>query len=200
MTRRTILALLFLCAVVEANWNIQFGTGAVHNFSTNLEFGNSTIDADYETRPFQTPLYYSVLTGISNWKVELIHQKIFLKNPTGELQSFGISHGYNLLLFNYETSFNDWVVGGGAGVVIVHPEVGFADHFYEPGYLLTGPAFQIYIQRKFFLSNSFYLSAESKFTGGRAHFSVASMPVSAPNFALHALFGAGWEFGRTKHL
>jgi hypothetical protein len=188
---KTLFLLLILCHVACAEWHIEAAIGAVHNFETILEFGQQRIDADYQTRPFEGPLYYSIRTGGSRWDVELIHQKIFLENAIGDLEKFGISHGYNLLVFNYQWHASGFIVRAGLGPMIVHPEVRFRGRVFEPGYNMTGPAFQLSVQKKIHLPNRLFLSGEAKFTAARARFKIDEFDVSAPNIALHALFGFG---------
>ena len=184
---------LFACRVANADWFVEGAVGLVHNFSTDLTIDSQTIEADYETRSFEGPLYYSVRAGHRSWDVELIHQKIYLQNPSGELQSFSVSHGYNLILLNYTRPIGDFMVRIGGGAVLGHPEIRIREEFFEPGYKLTGPAFQLSMQRKFSVSNRFFFSAEGKITAGRAHFSINGSEISAPNIALHALLGFGLE-------
>src|SRR5688500_18397402 len=102
MIRESTLLLILLLngSFAYAGWHIEGAVGFVHNFSTGLKIDAFTIDADYETRSFDRPLYYSVRAGSTPWDVELIHQKIYLQNPAGEVQAFSVSHGYNLILLN----------------------------------------------------------------------------------------------------
>jgi hypothetical protein len=188
---KSLLLLLMLCGSASAEWHVEGAIGAVHNFSSTLRFGEQTIDANYETRPFESPLYYALRGGSWHWDVELIHQKIFLKNPDGDLERFAISHGYNFLLLNYRWHIAELMIRFGAGAVIAHPEVRLRGSVLEPGYNMTGPGFQISVQKTFFLSNRFFVNAEAKFTAARAQFTIDQSDVSAPNVALHALFGFG---------
>jgi hypothetical protein len=189
----TLLFLLFLNCSFADNWQIEGSLGFVHNFSTELKIDTLSIDADYETRSFEGPLYYSIRAGSAFWDMELIHQKIYLQNPSGELQGFAISHGYNLLLLNYARQAGDFILRIGGGAVLAHPEVRFRETSFEPGYNLTGPAFQISVQKKFLVSNTLFLTGEAKFTAARASFSINEHKISAPNIALHVLFGFGGQ-------
>ena len=192
--RSTLLFLLLLnCSFADDDWHIEGSVGFVHNFSTDLKIDAFTINADYETRSFEGPLYYSVRAGSALWDVELIHQKIYLQNPAGEVQSFSVSHGYNLILLNYAWRIDDFIIRVGGGAILAHPEIRFRENFFEPGYNLTGPAFQVSVQKKFTVSNRLFLSAEGKVTAARAHFSINGSEISAPNIALHALFGFGLQ-------
>jgi hypothetical protein len=181
------------CSFADADWYVEGSAGFVHNFSTELKIDALTIDADYETRSFEGPLYYSVRAGSARWDVELIHQKIYLKNPAGEVQSFSVSHGYNLILLNHGWRIDDFIIRVGGGAILGHPEIRIRENFFEPGYKLTGPAFQVSVQKRFSVSNRFFFSAEGKISAARAHFSIEQSRISAPNIALHALFGFGLQ-------
>ena len=195
MIRQGTLLIVFLlaCGFADAEWYLEGGVGFVHNFSTELKIDVLTINADYETRSFEGPLYYSVRAGSALWDVELIHQKIYLQNPAREVESFSVSHGYNLILLNHGWRTGDFIIRVGGGAVLAHPEIRFRENFFEPGYKLTGPAFQVSAQKRFPLSNRLFFSAEGKFTAARAHFSINESEISAPNIALHALFGFGLQ-------
>jgi hypothetical protein len=187
----TLLILLFLNSSFADDWHIEGSVGFVHNFSTKLEIDAFTLDADYETRSFEGPLYYSIRAGSVLWDVEFIHQKIYLENPSGEIQGFAISHGYNLIFLNYARRIGDFILRVGGGAVLAHPEIRLHENSFEPGYNLTGPAFQISVQKKFSVSNTLFFAAEAKLTTARANFSINESEISAPNTALHALFGFG---------
>ena len=192
MIRGTILLfLLFLNSSFADHWHIEGSVGFVHNFSTDLKIDVATIEADYETRSFEGPLYYSIRAGSAFWDIELIHQKIYLQNPSGEVQGFAISHGYNLILLNYVRSIADLEIRLGGGLVLAHPEVRLSGNSFEPGYNLTGPAFQVSLRKKFSVSKILFFTTEAKLTAARANFSINENEISAPNIALHALFGFG---------
>jgi hypothetical protein len=188
-----LIVLMLICDFADAGWHVEGSVGFIHNFSTDLTIDALTINADYETRSFEGPLYYSVRAGFAPWDVELIHQKIYLQNPEGEVQAFSVSHGYNLILLNYASRIYDFIIRVGGGAILAHPEIRFHENFFEPGYNLTGPAFQVSVQKKFPVSNRLFFSAEGKVTAARAHFSINDSEISAPNIALHALLGFGLQ-------
>src|SRR5688500_9990826 len=110
MIRQITLLLILLPAwgFANADWYVEGSAGFVHNFSSELKIDALTINADYETRSFEGPLYYTVLTGSGRWDVELIHQKIYLQNPAGDVYSFSVSHGYNFILLNHGWRIGDF--------------------------------------------------------------------------------------------
>src|SRR5215208_2818559 len=69
----------------EQGWTFQTSLGVVENLETQLTIRQSgfeeiELDADYETRPFESPFYYSLRagrwSGRGGWELELIHLKL----------------------------------------------------------------------------------------------------------------------------
>src|SRR5215216_7185469 len=115
----------------EQGWAFQTSLGVVENLETRLTIRQSgfegiELDADYETRPFESPFYYSLRAGRWNgrggWELELIHQKLYLRNRPPEVQQFGISHGYNLVMVNHGWDVRRLILRAGVGAVLAHPE------------------------------------------------------------------------------
>jgi hypothetical protein len=50
------------------------------------------------------------------------HDKLYLSNPTKEIEQFAISHGFNRITLNRSMERGDVIWRVGAGVVITHPE------------------------------------------------------------------------------
>jgi hypothetical protein len=214
MKHRTILLALVLLlpalpALAEDGWVVQGSFGAVANLETSLEirqkgFETIKLDADYETRPFESPQYYSLRAGWwhgrSGWEIELIHQKIFLQDPPPEIQSFSISHGYNYLTLNRAWEARGLIWRVGAGAIIAHPENEVRGRVLDPddtnlsgGYHLTGPSLQAGVEKRFALGERWFAGLEAKATVARAVVPVAGGEAEAPNAALHALLGLGYR-------
>lgn len=211
--RSTVLALLACALAAPAGaadgWVFQGSIGAVANLETSLEirqdgFDAIELDADYETRPFESPLYYSLRAGRwrgrSGWELELIHQKIFLLDPPPEIQGFAISHGYNLLTINRAWEARGLVWRIGAGAVVAHPENEVRGRELDPedtnlagGYHLTGPSLQAGAEKRFALGEQWFLGLEGKITAARAVVPVAGGEAEVPNAAFHALLGIGYR-------
>jgi hypothetical protein len=219
-----VLLLVFLLVPplrAETGWTFQLSLGEVANLDTSLKIrqeGEPTLDldADYETRPFESPFYYSLRAGRwvdhqgghRAWELELIHQKIFLTNRPPEVQHFAVSHGYNLLTVNRAWGVRDgrlflWRIG--AGAVVAHPENEVRGRALDPddtnlggGYELTGPVLQIGIEKRFGLSllgkTHWLLDVEGKASAARAVIPIAGGEADAPNAALHLLVGFGWQY------
>ena len=204
-----LLALLAAPAVAEEGWTFQASVGEVYNIDTSLEirqegFETIDVDADYETRPFESPLYYSLRagrwTGRTGWELELIHQKVFLQNRPPEVQHFAISHGYNLLTVNRAWDLRGLLWRIGVGPVIAHPESEVRSRVLDPedtnlsgGYHLTGPVLQLGAEKRFDLGERWFLGIEGKASIARATVPVAGGEAEVPNTAVHALVGIGWR-------
>jgi hypothetical protein len=207
-----VLLLGCLAAPAAAQqWSVEASVGAVTNLETSLEvrqegFETLRLDADYETRPFESPLYYSLRAGRwrdrRGWEIELIHQKIHLQDPPEEIQSFAISHGYNLLTLNRAWAPRGWTFRLGAGAVLAHPEstvrgrrVPEDGGLLDSGYHLAGPVVQAGVGRQLLPGERWRLGLEGKVTAARAEVPVAGGEADVPNVALHLLLGLGYRSG-----
>ena len=129
-----ILALAALAIPSHAfavdQWSLQIFGGAPLNFNFPLTIHQSghpdlKVTGNYESRPLEVPYYYAWRLGAWDgnraWEIELVHNKLYLKNKPPEVQEFSISHGYNLLTVNRAWKENGFIFRGGLGVVITHP-------------------------------------------------------------------------------
>jgi hypothetical protein len=189
-------------ANAQSKWTAEVSLGTAHSFGSTLSIEQSSfpaveIEADYETRPFEDAPYYMWRIGRHSknhgWEIELIHHKAYLSNPTAAVQHFEISHGYNLLLANYTWSWNSILLRAGAGPVITHTEATVRGLSSSTGYSFTGPSVQFAVGRRFYITHSFFANVEGKFTASRARVEIAHGEASAPNFAIHALAGIGFQ-------
>jgi hypothetical protein len=193
----------------EDGWVFQGAVGVVENLETSLTIRQSgspdiEVDADYETRPFESPLYYMLRAGRwrgrAGWEIELVHHKLFLPNPPAEVHDFSISHGYNLLTVNRAWEARWLILRAGAGVVVAHPENTVRSRTLDPsdtnlsgGYHLTGPVLQLAAEKRFALGERWFIGLEGKITGARAEVPVAGGDADVPNVAFHGLVGIGWR-------
>jgi hypothetical protein len=196
---------LLLAAPLSAQWTFQVSLGEAVNLETSLEIRQEgsppiELDADYEGRGFETPLYYSLRAGRSGWELELVHQKLFLENRPPEVQRFDVSHGFNLVTVNRAWERPRFVWRIGAGAVIAHPEnevrgreLDPADTNLSGGYHLAGPVIQAGIEKRFEVGRRWLLGVEGKASAARAEVPVAGGEAEAPNAALHLLFGVGFQ-------
>ena len=208
---RKMILLAFLGAALPAaaqdGWVFQASLGAVANLETPLTIRQSGFEeietggAEYETRPFESPVYYSLRAGRwrggVGWELELIHHKIYLQDPPPEVQHFAISHGYNMVTVNRAWERGGFVWRAGLGPVVAHPENQIRGRVLrDAGYELTGPVVQAGVERRFVLGERWFVSLEGKATAARAEVSVADGEAEVPNAALHGLLGIGYRWRR----
>src|SRR5262249_10285342 len=106
---------------------------------------------------------------------------------------FRITHGYNLVMLNHAWSWNNFILRAGGGAVVAHHETIVRGLAEPEGYHFTGPVFQVAGEERIFFGR-FFVSVEGKLTAARAHVPVALGEASAPNVALHGIFGGGFRF------
>jgi hypothetical protein len=188
-------------------WGLELSTGSAYSFRTRLSLRQSGFEevrlrGRYETRPFEDAPYYSVRLswwrGGGGWEVELLHHKVYLANPPAEVQSFQVSHGYNLLTLAHAWPRRSWVLRAGGGIVIAHPESRVrgasgpvTGGLLDTGYFLTGPAFEVGVGRRWHLGRWAFLATEGSLTLARARVPIAVGDATVPNAALHARVGLG---------
>jgi hypothetical protein len=194
-------------------WSLEVAGGAPYNFPIPLTVQQPgepdiNITADYETKPFKAPFYYVIRIGRwednKAWEIETIHHKIYLKNTTDEVESFSISHGYNTLTLNRAwLNKKDFIWRIGAGLVLAHPESNIRDQVYcecggtlnDDGYYIAGPVVMAGLGKRYYLSRNFFVELEGKVTAGYADVNVANNGSAyAPNIAVHANIGLGYDF------
>ena len=191
--------------------SFEFMLGDAWNFNTKLSIsqtGYPAIDltAEYETRPFEKPLYWAFRFGFNReergaWELQFIHHKIHLTNTTDEVEHFEITHGFNL--FTVNRSFEDLPVTlrVGLGIVFAHPESTIRglswydqDGVFGSGYHLTGPAVMGGIGKSFRLSSRFFFGLEAQVIAAWAKVPIAEGEAKAPNVAIHGMAGLGYRF------
>lgn len=221
---KRVIALVFLVLLVicpstvqaKRSYSFELFLGEQFNIPTPLTIkqkGAETIKvnwARYESDAwtgFNSP-YYAWRIGLWEndraWELELVHEKIILKNKPEDVQHFEISHGYNLITINRAwrlPEYHDLIWRLGAGIVLTHPETtvrgkrkGYGDDFPK-GFYISGPTAQLVIGKRFYLWKGLFGVLEAKFTASYAtHVPIANGHAEVPNAAIHGLFGVGYEF------
>lgn len=198
-----VLWLTLLAAHAEADWSVQIFTGAAHNFRTNLTIeqpGEPTLKfpAHYVTHTFRSAPYYCVRIGRwkneNAWELELTHDKLYLTNLQPDVPQFNISNGYSFLLVNHAWEYRSFILRAGGGALIAYPITTIRGIHTSGGYRLSGFAFQGAAEKRFFIGQNFFLSAEGKFTVARASVDLnGSANAKVPNVGLHGLLGFGFK-------
>jgi hypothetical protein len=194
-----------------AEWVFQLGTGTAYNIPTRLEIEQNgyekiSLTAEYDTKAWETfAWYYDFRMGWWKdgraWELETIHHKLYLDNKPPEVESFSISHGYNLNYVNRAWRTN-WPIKNiiyrvGAGIVITHPETTVRGKEYENdggvyGFHFGGVTGQVAAEKRFPLSTKVFFSLEAKFTASYAEIPIADGEAKVPNLAVHGIFGLGY--------
>jgi len=203
--RTALLALLGLAAPLAAasEWRIEAATGTAHNFGSSLTLEltgrpETQLDADWETRPFDGAIYYSLRVSRfergGGWELQLLHHKLYLANPSPPVGRFEVSHGYNLVTVARALERDGFTGRVGLGVVVAHPETlidGQAQPADHSGYVLTGPAVVLGAGRTLDLGRRVFLHGEIALSAAWARVPVANGRARVPNWAAHALVGLG---------
>lgn len=159
--------------------------------------------ARWETRAFEPPLYYvgRILVRGSHrgWALDLVHHKVHLTRPPAAVQSFAVSHGYNLLMVHRLVDHGTRHHGLGAGLVIAHPEnevrgrrLGERGGPLGRGYYLAGPVLGALASWQPARRGGPYPTAGARFTIAYARVPVVGGHARVPNLALHVTLGVGW--------
>jgi len=102
-------------------WNVPLPLAITQQGHPDLDF-----TARFASRPFESPVTWLIRIGRWNdgraWEVALLHHKLHLENGPPEVQSFSISHGYNVLTLQRAWRPELWEWRAGAGLVIAHVE------------------------------------------------------------------------------
>lgn len=206
------LALLTLVisssAFAAERWSLQLFGGAPLNFNLPVTIEQSghpdlKVTGNFDSRPFDIPFYYAWRVGAWEgnraWELELVHNKLYLKDKPPEIQEFSISHGYNLLTVNRAWKEKGFIFRAGLGVVITHPETTIRglshpeDGGIYDGYHLSGPTVQGAVEKRFRVWRWLTASLEAKVTASYARIPVEGGHADVPNAAVHGLFGLGVE-------
>lgn len=160
--------------------------------------------ARFRTEAFTPPVYWDCRVArwkdLKSWEFEVIHQKLYLKNTTAEVQKFNISHGFNLLMINRGFDNGKFRLRTGAGIVLAHPEskirgmeFGDSTDDFDTGYFISGPVANFALSKPVRISNRFFINAEAKTTLAYSHIKIAKGYSQVFNLACHLIFGLGFD-------
>lgn len=171
-----------ILAQEKSNWTIEAHGGFPINIPLPLTIKQNGQDdlkftAHFNSEPFSPPIYWvyrvSKWKNDKAWEFEMMHQKLYLKNPPKEIQYFSITHGYNQLMFNRAVKFNlfnekEFIYRIGAGFVLAHAENMvrgkelYQGEGYFSGYYISGPTLNFSFAKQFKISSRFYFNTEIK--------------------------------------
>jgi len=174
----------FSIALPDGEWRIAVDHGM--EYVPMVE--TITVNGEWESRPFEPPVYWAVRAEAGPWGLELLHDKLYLRNPPPEVRSFGISHGLNFLTAQRSWGRASFDVRAGAGVVVAHPESEVRGR-RESRYVLTGPVIGAGLGKRVGLGERARVDLEGRVTAARVRVPIADGEARTTNLALHLLVG-----------
>jgi hypothetical protein len=203
-----VLTLGSFQAISQNRWTLEFLPGYAGVLPSNLsvwQSGEKVADftAKWDTRSFESPIYYSYRLGYVNknggWEIEMNHLKVYLTNTNSVVSRFSISHGYNQVWVNRVMGLPFGSLRVGLGPVVSHEENtvnGFPlsekGGLFNDGYHFSGISSQVAWQKRFWIGNYFFLSGEAKISAAYAKIKVYDGFARVPMAGYHILLGAGF--------
>ncbi len=206
-----LVSVVLLCAVgitpLRAQWAVEAMLGTAVSANSPLTIRQDGypplhIDARWETRPFEPTIYYAI--RVSRWWgktgifVDNLHHKLYLADPTADVQDFRITHGYNLFAVGPAFRRGEWAVTLGAGPVVTSPASTVRGRRRDYGggilsteYFVDGFHVQTGLNRRLHLSHTAFITADLRLSAGWAEVNVADGKAEVPNYAVHFLLGMG---------
>jgi len=188
-----------------ADWTGEFLLGGAVNAGTTMRVEQEghpdlEFDAEFSTQPFEQPLYWALRLGWEGerhaWALDLHHHKLILENPPPEVESFSITHGYNMLTGQHAWLRSRWRFFAMLGVVIAHPESTIRGEkkdentgWFDLGYEAAGPVVGGGIATSLRLGSVFELAIETRITWSTVGVGVANGRATLDNLAFHLLLG-----------
>ncbi len=165
-----------------------------------------TQDAHWVTRAFgDSPYWLGRLErwdADGGWGIEIIHHKMYLNNPSGDIIDFSISDGLNTFLIDRAFRMDWGVLRLGAGWTVSHPDVSLVgrDRYWRNsglsnwGFHPSGPTVQVSAERWFFEFANYFVTFETKLTAAYITTPISNTPgeyARTSNLALHVDVGLG---------
>ncbi|MHC1707018.1 MAG: hypothetical protein AB9842_05790 [Bacteroidales bacterium] len=215
--RRFLFLVVLICPGISLQaqkyWSFELMGGVVYNLPLPLvieQQGYPDIRIEkalFSTEPFISPYYwdwrFTRATGIHRFEFEAIHHKLYLLNKPAEVERFGISHGFNMLLFSYGQERSGFIIKAGAGPVLIHPESTIRGKVYPEGpgfdikgYRLKGLALQLGLARQFSLNRTFFINTEAKIIAAFANAPVVDGRAKVRNLSFQLVVGPGVKWAK----
>ncbi len=137
-----------------------------------------------------------------SWHFEAVHHKICLKNCPTEVESFGISHGLNLLLIDYVIIKNNLHFDFGLGCVLAHPENNIRGNHLRTtgvgilgwGYYFSGLAANISTGYRYYFTERLFINTEIRFNPSYSIVPVFDGKAYVSNYSYQIIGGLGYCF------
>jgi hypothetical protein len=215
--RRLAILILLLTAGIPStslaqDLTVELMLGSAFNLPTPLTIrqqGQPILEhtAHYDTRPFgpYAPYYAGRLTfwqGDVGWQIDFIHHRLFLSNPTSDIERFEIHYGYSFLLAGRAWRVHGFELHASGGVIITNPANvvrGLAMNTGDPGvpdagYDVTGAGGALAVSREVPLTGRLSIVANGAILAGTVSVPVAGGSARAPNVGLHGQVGVRLRF------
>jgi hypothetical protein len=205
LTSLLILGAALLAGPARADWTAEWLFGGAINASsemtiTQLDEPTLRFEAEFATKPFEPPLYWDFRVAWEGerhgWALDLQHHKLILENPPPEVESFSITHGYNLLNAQHLWLRPGWRFFVLLGVVVAHPEntvrgltLEENTGWFDAGYEVSGPVMGGGVGKSLRIGSFLELALEVRVTWSTVGVDVADGLATFDDLALHLLLG-----------
>ncbi|TSA33542.1 MAG: hypothetical protein D4R64_14005 [Porphyromonadaceae bacterium] len=212
MNRLAFIILILLIGAsthvsAQVRWAMEFNLGLPVNVPMPLTLSQNgkqdvNLQAVWSAESFARPYNWMWRIGRWNnstaWEFETLHHKMVLQNRPGNVQWFGITHGFNTLTLGRAWEINKVILRAGAGGVLAHPQ-GTIDNqvfneksgLFKLGYYLTGPVFMTSAARPLRIGKGFLINFEGKITVGYANVPIVDGTAQLLHLAFHLHAGLG---------
>lgn len=204
--------LLSLLLKSQVGFRLGISTGSAYNFPSKLiinqdGFTPIELTAKFKSEAFVMPWYWDI-KGEVFWENNFIglhfnHHKLILDNPTPEIQSFEISHGFNIVNAYFGRRFEQFYISGGGGISVSHPEgvvrgKWIANHHGIPllsgFYDISSPNFEATIGKDWKLLKNLIAYSELKSTYCMGNIKTYDGSIDLVTFNVHLNVGLAYQF------
>lgn len=162
--------------------------------------------AKYYSEPLISPYYwdwrFAKWIGKHAIEFEAIHHKLYLKTQHPDIQRFGISHGFNMLTFNYARKLRYFIFRNGVGSVLLHPESTIRNKVYPEGpgfdikgYRLRGFVYHTALSKQIpIVRNRLFINTELKASFAKANAPIVDGIAKVNAIVFQGIIGLGVNF------
>jgi hypothetical protein len=204
--------MLAVRAGAQERWTFELCGTVPYNVPLPLTIRQSgqpdiNLTGRYSSKPFVTPVCWVWRIGRwsnqRSWELQAVHQKLYLDNRPPEVGSFSVSHGLNLVTINRGWLLDEYMVRGGAGIVLAHPEGTVRGKSLSEdrgilgmGYYVSGPVVMIGTARRFRLVGELFLDLEVMSALSCSDVPIADGDARVYNLVVQVNFGLGYSVDR----
>lgn len=122
-------------------------------------------------------------------------------NRPAEIQRFGVSHGYNMLMLNHGREITKFIFHAGFGSVLLHPESTIRGMAYPEGsgfdwkgYRLRGILLHLAFSKQINCGKHFFVNTEAKVTGSVVNAPIVDRYARVHTIVFHLILGPGFNW------